>query len=354
MPDIDLWYLENLVCPVERARLHWDGACLVSDAGRRYPVIEGIPIMLVEERDQTIGVAAATMRCARETLAAGIARDEFYVATLGISEVQRAEVARLVAAGNSRIEPVVSYLVAATNGIAYKSLVGHLTEYPIPKLRLPAANPGELLLDIGCNWGRWCMAAAKLGYAAVGIDPSLGSVLAARRVSRSMGLDIRFVVGDARFLPFREGLFDRVFSYSVLQHFSKPDCIEALKEVGRTLKPDGSSFIQMAHAIGVRSFQHQARRRFREARDFEVRYWTIPEMSVAFEREIGPAKISVDCYFGLGLQKSDGHLMKPFPRLAMRLSEALRFMSRFFTPLVYAADSIYVSSRRIENAFSKT
>ena len=30
-----------------------------------------------------------------------------------------------------------------------------------------------------------------------------------------------FVVGDARFLPFRSGSFDYVWSYSVLQHFSR-------------------------------------------------------------------------------------------------------------------------------------
>ena len=46
------------------------------------------------------------------------------------------------------------------------------------------------------------MSAAKKGYRAVGIDPSLGAVMAARRVARQLGLEIKCIVGDARFLPF--------------------------------------------------------------------------------------------------------------------------------------------------------
>ena len=354
MSDIDPWYLENVVCPVDRGGLSRDGNYLVSSVGRRYPVVDGIPVMLLADREQTFGVAAASMRCARETLTEDRTQDEWYLASLGISETQRDHLTQLIAAGTSRIDPVVSYMVGATNGIAYKSLVGRLNDYPIPELRLPPTTSGESLLDIGCNWGRWCIAAARNGYAPVGLDPSLGAVLAARRVSRSMGLKIRFIVGDARFLPFREQSFDRVFSYSVLQHFSKEDCVAALHEIGRALKPGGASLVQMANAIGVRSFQHQARRRFREPRGFEVRYWTIPEMLGAFERNIGPARSSVDCYFGLGLQKSDAPLMPLVPRAAVGVSEALRSLSRFISPLVYVADSVYVSARRLEKSGPKT
>ena len=55
----------------------------------------------------------------------------------------------------------------------------------------------------------------------VGIDPSLKGVLAARRVSRQLGVEGHFLVADGRFLPFAPRLLSRVFSYSVLQHLSK-------------------------------------------------------------------------------------------------------------------------------------
>jgi hypothetical protein len=42
---------------------------------------------------------------------------------------------------------------------------------------------GELLLDIGSNWGRWsASAASKAGV--IGIDPSLGAIMAVRGALR--------------------------------------------------------------------------------------------------------------------------------------------------------------------------
>ena len=75
-----------------------------------------------------------------------------------------------------------------TSGNLYFSIQNKLTRYPIPECRLPQGN-GERLLDIGCNWGRWSIAAAQKGYRPVGIDPSLDAVLAARRVSRQLGVE---------------------------------------------------------------------------------------------------------------------------------------------------------------------
>ena len=42
-------------------------------------------------------------------------------------------------------------------------------------------HAGSRLLDLGSSWGRWSIAAARKGYSVVGLDPSLGAVLAARR-----------------------------------------------------------------------------------------------------------------------------------------------------------------------------
>jgi ubiquinone/menaquinone biosynthesis C-methylase UbiE len=88
---------------------------------------------------------------------------------------------------------------------------------------------------------RSARAAAKKGYLPVGLDPSLGAILAAKRVANGLGLPFHGVVGDARFLPFRAGSFDVVFSYSVLQHFSKRDARTALEDIRRVLHADGRS-----------------------------------------------------------------------------------------------------------------
>jgi len=206
------------------------------------------------------------------------------------------------------IDSAVKFLVGATNGILYRHLIGKLTSYTIPELRLHSGG-GKRFLDIGCSWGRWSVAAARLGYQPVGIDPSLGAVLAARRVCLELGLKADFVVGDARFLPFADQTFDTTFSYSTMQHFSRQDALIYLAEIGRVLKPGGESLNQMPNTFGIRCLYHQVMRKFRSPVHFEVRYWTVPELQRAFSSSIGPSQFSVDCFFGIGLQAADAHLM---------------------------------------------
>src|SRR5207245_1066811 len=76
------------------------------------------------------------------------------------------------------IDSYVQEQVAATNGRLYIPLIGKLKRYPIPYLRMPDGD-GLAFLDIGCNWGRWSMAAASKGYVVVGIDPCLDAIRAA-------------------------------------------------------------------------------------------------------------------------------------------------------------------------------
>lgn len=340
--DLDPWYLQHLVCPVSRSRLQFAGGALRSPEGRTYPVVDGVPIMLVRESEETLHVAGATLARAQSEPQA--ASDELYLETLGISDQQRQEVREAARSGRARIDPVVASLVAATGGNAYRGLVGKLSEYPIPEIRLPHGE-GRSLLDIGCNWGRWSISAARKGYQVVGLDPSLGAIIAARRVAGKLGLPNRYVVGDARFLPFAPEAFDVVFSYSVLQHFRKTDVATAVAEIARVVKPGGRALIQMPNAFGIVSLIHQARRGFREGTKFDVRYWRLRELERAFAK-IGPTSISVDCFFGLGLQKSDAAILSPPVRALIALSELLRAASDRVRALRLVADSVYVSATR--------
>jgi SAM-dependent methyltransferase len=165
---------------------------------------------------------------------------DLYLESLGVSEAEKNLIVTLADAPATTIDPVVSVILAATNGILYKHLIGRLTIYPIPRLPLPQGE-GKLLLDIGCSWGRWSIAAARNGYKVVGIDPSLGALMAAQRVARSMNIDIICVCADSHHLPFQDSSFDQVYSYSVLQYFGRPNnALAAFAEIGRTLRPGGS------------------------------------------------------------------------------------------------------------------
>lgn len=342
--SVSPWLTSALVCPRDHAALTECGSQLVCAAGHAYPVVDGVPVMLLDDVPQTMGIAEESLSRAREgPLAEDAPLGALYLSTLGLSDDEKRGIRRMTLEGNSPIDPVVAYAVGATSGLMYSHLTGRLDQYPIPRLRLPDGN-GQTFLDVGCNWGRWSIAAARRGYSAVGVDPSLGSIMAARRVSESLGLSIRYVVGDARHMPFGAGTFDTAFSYSVLQHLSEGDAARVVQEIGRTLKRGGRSLVQMPTPFGLRCLYHQVRRRFRPARGFEVRYWTIPRLTALFSRAVGPATISVDCYFGIGLQRSDWPLMSPVRKLVLAGSEGLRGASLVFPPLKYIADSVYVSA----------
>jgi SAM-dependent methyltransferase len=245
------------------------------------------------------------------------------------------------------IHPFVQTAVASTNGLLYRQAVGKLRRYPIPTLRLPPAH-GERLLDVGCNWGRWCVSASRLSYRAVGLDPNLEALLAALSVGRQLGVDATFVCGDARFLPFRPGSFGVVFSYSVLQHFSKPDARDSVAEIGRVLANGGTSVVQMPNKFGIRSAYHQIRRRRKPVGVFNVRYWSPNEIRHTFGSSIGPSRLSVDGFFGLGMQGTDLDIIPAELRPIVRTSEALRQLAARpgMRWLVDLADSVYVHSTK--------
>jgi len=302
--------------------------------------------MLTDKIDQTMPLVSASLKRARgDKRVVDHRAPQLFLESLGISEAEKEGVARLANQNDFTIDPVVSYIVGATSGRTYKHLIGKLNSYPIPDLNLPTSK-GELFLDLGCNWGRWSIAAARKGYSVVGLDPSLGAIMAARRVAKHFDLSIKYVVGDARYLPFKKSSFDTVYSYSVFQHLSKSNVKIVLSDVSRILKPGSISLIQMPNYLGIRNLQNQIRRGFREARSFEVRYWSIPELDNAFSEKIGKSKIFVDCYFGLGLQKSDAAYMPLTLKLLIKFSEFLKKISHTVGALKYIADSVFIKSTK--------
>ena len=304
----------ELVCPRDRGALTREGDELVCAEGHRYPVVDGIPVLLVPEDEPTHGACWVSL----ERPAPEADTDAF-----------------------------VQGAIAATCGNLYRHLIGNLPAYPIPEIRLPPGD-GELFLEVGCNWGRWCVAAARRGYRVVGIDPSLDAIRAALRVADDLGIEAEYLVADARHLPFAGESFDVVFSYSVFQHFTRDAAVTGFEEIGRVLKRGGLSLVQMANVWGPRSLFNQLReRRFREPRTlFDVRYWSPRELRRELDRAVGPTQLSVDGFLTLNPQPADLPLLPRRYRALVRLSETYRKASRRLPWLVQAADSVYAASRR--------
>jgi SAM-dependent methyltransferase len=199
-------------------------------------------------------------------------------------------------------------------------------------------------LDIGCNWGRWTIAASQAGHESVGIDPQLGAVLAAKRVAASLDTAARFVVADGRYLPFPDEAFDYVWSYSVLQHFAMRDVEATLDESRRVVRLSGLLRIQMANCLGIRSMMHLLKRRGKQPQNFDVRYWRPRRLKLLFEKHVGRTALTPDCYLGLGLQWSDFRRMTTIGKAALIGSEALRSASKVLPPLALLADSLFCTA----------
>jgi SAM-dependent methyltransferase/uncharacterized protein YbaR (Trm112 family) len=323
---VDRSLLAKLACPYDGLQLQDRGATLVCSNAHDWPVVDEIPVFLRPELE-TNG-----SRIVAESLALAAAPPPDTFDGVGV-------------------HPQVQAMVASTGGFMYANL--KLVKYPIPTLRW-APGEGRSLLDVGCNWGRWTIAAARAGYRAVGLDPHLASLRAAKHVAKAAGVEAQFVCGDARAMPFQSDTFQRTFSYSVVQHFSKADARTILSEIARVLELAGESLIQMPNRKGARSIYHLARRGFREGARFEVRYYSCEEILNTFGAIIGPSTLSIDGFFGLGIQPDDLPIMPLSRRLVIHASEFLRTLSGTHSRLREYADSVYVTSSKTGLVESRT
>ena len=112
--------------------------------------------------------------------------------------------------------------------------------------------------------------------------------------------------------------------------------------IKRVLASDGRAMVQMPNRLGMRSLYHQARRGFREAKAFEVRYWSVASLEETFGELIGPSKTIVDGFLSLNPQKADLAFLPRRYRAVVSVSEGLRRLSNRFEGLKNLADSVYV------------
>lgn len=113
---------------------------------------------------------------------------------------------------------------------------------------------GKLVLDAGCGIGRYMEVAQKAGARIIGVDMSYSVGPAYRNVGRLPNVDI--VQADLMNLPFKEGVFDTVFSLGVLHHTS--NCHEAFKSVAKLPKPGGSLAVWLYANDGLKQRLYNA------------------------------------------------------------------------------------------------
>ncbi len=105
---------------------------------------------------------------------------------------------------------------------------------------------GQRVLEIGVGMGAdHASIAQSCPSTLVGIDLTRRAVEHTRRRFEIQKLDTQLLVSDAENLPFRQEIFDCVFSWGVLHH--SPDTACAVREVHRVLKPGGTAKVMIYH-----------------------------------------------------------------------------------------------------------
>jgi len=260
---IDPRLLEIIRCPVSGLPLRLDDTALISSDGtKRYAIVAGIPCLVPDAAQAThTGYTTLLEENQRHMDQAGSLEDE-------------------------RVNKFIEEMIVATCGNLFHG-VRFSGAYPIPDF--PQYAAGTTLLDVGCNWGRWTIAGAEAGYKVVGVDIHLEALLCARRLSRRLVPENEplVVLADARYLPFASTSFGGIFSYSVIQHFSKSNADHILGEFERVMMSGAKSLVQMPNRAGLRALLTLGSKRNSEGSEFDVRYYAIEELVEMFERRIG-------------------------------------------------------------------
>ncbi len=116
-------------------------------------------------------------------------------------------------------------------------------------------GPGDLVLDLGCGFGRHAFEAARRGASVVALDAGPDEVA---QVRATLGAMVEAgelapedpataVQGDALALPFGDATFDRVIASEVLEHI--PDDTAAMCELARVLKPGGAMAVTVPRCV---------------------------------------------------------------------------------------------------------
>ncbi|MFZ0212370.1 MAG: methyltransferase domain-containing protein [Candidatus Acidiferrales bacterium] len=309
--------LRFLACPLDHTPLRVENDSLVCENGHRFAIESGVPVFTNAPRREPV--------------------------PLNMGPCLRAEGG---ANRDASVDPFVNDWIVNTNGNLYRRARGRLPRYPIPKWPFGEGG-GKVLIDIGCSWGRWSIAAARAGYRPIGVDVHIDALVAATRVSRQLETSADFVCSDAERLPLQSRSVDCVFSYSVLQHLDRAKVLLILGEIARVLKPRGLCVIQLPNAFGALSILQQLKRGFRDARTgtFEMRYWPRNSIQQGLQAAgLQNVTIHADGFFSQNPQLSDLDLLSPAGKLIVLASYAGRKAADAVPILAHVADSLWIEA----------
>jgi ubiquinone/menaquinone biosynthesis C-methylase UbiE len=114
------------------------------------------------------------------------------------------------------------------------------------------------ILDLACGQGRHAIEFAKRGYKITGLDYSDYLLKVAEEKAKKENLEINFLKGDMRELPFNEE-FDAIYNFfTSFGYFSDEDNLRVLKSVSKSIKKGGKFLIDTINIFWIlKNFQYE-------------------------------------------------------------------------------------------------
>ena len=100
---------------------------------------------------------------------------------------------------------------------------------------------GKNILDVGCGDGYGTAFLAKSAKSIIGVDYKNEVILSAQRKYKENNLE--YVCMNSTNLGFKEGRFDAVCSFQVIEHIPEDGLLTYLSELKRVLKKDGELYL---------------------------------------------------------------------------------------------------------------
>ena len=227
---------KNLInCPNcdQKKLLILDNVINCENCRERYPIIYGVPVLITKKRCKELNL-------------------DYYSKNIEQNILNSLD----LELNSYGIIKFIKKILIGTNGILYEN-INEPKKYPLANIPFSKVDESKelLLIDIGCGWGRWTLNAAQKGYISVGIDKSLISLIVAKKISEQLNIgNCNFICCDVLNLPISNNSFDRVYSFSFLQHFSENNLKAILMKISEIMKSNSIFKTQMINKYSLRGF----------------------------------------------------------------------------------------------------
>ena len=301
----------------------------------KYPIIFGIPVLITKKECIRLGLSYHSDNIEHKIFESNIFKKNDF--------------------GIMNLKEILVY----TNGILYEK-VKEPKSYPIAKIPFEKTSNNEFFIDIGCGWGRWTVNAAQKGYNTVGIDLNLSWLIFAKKMSNQLGINnCSFICCDVLNLPIKSNIFDKVYSFSFLQHFSEGNLKRILRQVFEIMKKEGIFKTLMVNKYSLRGIYNdymiknsrstmleKGRIEMKEDEsNFNVRYFSLIKINKLFKTLFKIKNSEIYCFFTQA-QKVDLDILYIKPKLLFKFSLLITFLLSFIPFAKYLSDNLIYTLKK--------